>query len=161
MDPVPLPWHGPPELSKLISSAMVGDVYIFTEAGDVVTAVEPTGKLGTTWGKVKATEVFQNYPNPFNPETWIPYRLSESSDVQISIYSANGELIRDFNLGHQAHGEKKLYWDGKNRDGETGRQWYLFLSIPGRRYPECSENVVNEINIGMAVSNRKPLVRGI
>ena len=44
-----------------------GDVYIFTEADDVVTAVEPTGKLGTTWGKVKATEVFQNYPNPFNP----------------------------------------------------------------------------------------------
>ena len=106
-----------------------GDVYIFTEAGDVVTAVEPTGKLGTTWGKVKATEVFQNYPNPFNPETWIPYRLSESSDVQISIYSQTGELIRDFNLGHQAHGEKTLYWDGKNRDGETvasGIYFYQF-----------------------------------
>ena len=41
------------------------DVYIFTEADDVVTAVEPTGKLGTTWVKIKAAEVFQNYPNPF------------------------------------------------------------------------------------------------
>ena len=106
-----------------------GDVYIFTEAVDVVTAVEPTGKLGTTWGKVKAAEVFQNYPNPFNPETWIPYQLFESSDVQISIYSQNGALIRDFNLGHQPYGERVLYWDGKNQDGETvasGIYFYQF-----------------------------------
>ncbi len=105
------------------------DVYTFTEAGDVVTSVEATGKLSTTWGKVKAAEVFQNYPNPFNPETWIPYRLSEASDVHISIYSQTGELIRDFNLGHQAHGEKTLYWDGKNSDGETlasGIYFYQF-----------------------------------
>jgi len=106
-----------------------GDVYTFTEAGDVVTAVEPAGKLSTTWGKVKAAEVFQNYPNPFNPETWIPYRLFEANDVQISIYSQTGELIRDFNLGHQAHGKKTLYWDGKNNDGETvasGIYFYQF-----------------------------------
>ena len=106
-----------------------GDVYIFTEAGDVVTAVEPVGKLGTTWGKVKAAEVFQNYPNPFNPETWIPYQLFEATDVRISIYAQTGELVRDFNLGHQAHGEKVLYWDGKNNDGETvasGIYFYQF-----------------------------------
>ena len=106
-----------------------GDVYIFTEAGDVVTAVEPAGKRSTTWSKVKAAEVFQNYPNPFNPETWIPYQLFEASTVQISIYSQAGERIRDFNLGHQPHGEKVLYWDGKNNDGETvasGIYFYQF-----------------------------------
>ena len=106
-----------------------GDVYIFTEARDVVTAVEPTGKQTTTWGRIKVAEVFQNYPNPFNPETWIPYQLFESTDVRISIYSQTGELIRDFNLGHQAHGEKTLYWDGKNRDGEpvaSGIYFYQF-----------------------------------
>lgn len=106
-----------------------GDVYIFTEARDVATAVEPIGKQSTTWGKVKAAEIFQNYPNPFNPETWIPYQLFESTDVQISIYSQTGELIRAFNLGHQTHGEKTLYWDGKNSDGETvasGVYFYQF-----------------------------------
>ena len=106
-----------------------GDVYIFTEARDVVTAVEPTGKQTTTWGRIKVAEVFQNYPNPFNPETWIPYQLFESMDVRISIYSQTGELIRDFDLGHQAHGEKTLYWDGENRDGEpvaSGIYFYQF-----------------------------------
>ena len=106
-----------------------GDVYIFTEARDVAVAVEPIGKQSITWGKIKVAEVFQNYPNPFNPETWIPYQLFESTDVHISIYSQTGELIRDFNLGHQAHGEKTLYWDGKNRNGEpvaSGIYFYQF-----------------------------------
>ena len=104
-------------------------LFTFVEGGTVTVAVEPTGKQSTIWGKVKAAEVFQNYPNPFNPETWIPYRLFEPTDVQISIYSQNGELIRDFNLGHQPHGEKVLYWDGKNRVGETvasGIYFYQF-----------------------------------
>lgn len=104
-------------------------LFSFVEGGTVTVAVEPTGKQSTIWGKVKAAEVFQNYPNPFNPETWIPYRLFESTDVHISIYSQNGELIRDFNIGHQPHGETVLYWDGKNRVGETvasGIYFYQF-----------------------------------
>ena len=32
-----------------------------------------------------ATALHPNYPNPFNPETWIPYQLQKSADVQISI----------------------------------------------------------------------------
>ena len=96
-----------------------GDTYIFTEAAQVTVAVEPHEKQYTTWGKIKAAEVLQNYPNPFNPETWIPYRLFESSDVSISIYAQNGVLIREFNLGYQSRGERTLYWDGKNREGET------------------------------------------
>ncbi|RKU33710.1 hypothetical protein C6496_21625 [Candidatus Poribacteria bacterium] len=106
-----------------------GEVYTFIEAENVIVAVEPHGKQSTRWGKIKSAEVFQNYPNPFNPETWIPYRLSESADVSISIYAQNGVLIREFNLGHQSHGEKTLYWDGKNLHGETvasGIYFYQF-----------------------------------
>ena len=105
------------------------DLYIFTEAGDVVTSVEPHGKEHTTWGRVKTVEVFQNYPNPFNPETWIPYKLNQSSDVKISIYSSIGEQIRTFDLGLQTQGEKKFHWDGKNAKGESvasGIYFYQF-----------------------------------
>ena len=108
-----------------------GDAYIFTEAEEqkLVVAVEPNGKQSTMWGKIKTAKVFQNYPNPFNPETWIPYNLFESSDVKISIFASSGELVREFKLGQQARGDKKLYWDGKNADGETvasGIYFYQF-----------------------------------
>ena len=106
-------------------------VIIFTEgeARQLMVAVEPKGKQPITWGKVKIAEVFQNYPNPFNPETWIPYKLTESMGVNISIFSPSGELVRQFNLGKQTPGDKILYWDGKNKDGEgvaSGIYFYQF-----------------------------------
>ncbi len=106
-------------------------VIIFTEgeARQLMVPVEPKGKKSITWGKVKTAEVFQNYPNPFNPETWIPYKLTESMGVNISIFSPSGELVRQFNLGKQTPGDKILYWDGKNKDGEgvaSGIYFYQF-----------------------------------
>ncbi len=124
---ITLEW--PSGIVETYSFSSSHDLYIFTEAHDVVTSVEPHGKQFTSWGKIKTAEVFQNYPNPFNPETWIPYKLNESSDVQISIYSSIGELVRTFNLGHQTQGEQKLHWDGKNANGESvasGIYFYQF-----------------------------------
>ena len=45
-----------------------------------------------------------NYPNPFNPETWIPYHLETASEVSVSIYAADGKLVRTLDLGPQAAG---------------------------------------------------------
>ena len=68
--------------------------------------------------------LMQNYPNPFNPDTWIPYQLSEETEVTIEIYNVIGRLIRCLHLGNQIAGsylskEKAAYWDGKNEDGES------------------------------------------
>ena len=71
----------------------------------------------------KETMLLANYPNPFNPETWIPYHLSEPADVRISIYAADGQLVRILTLGHQGAGiyesrGRAAYWDGRNALGE-------------------------------------------
>ena len=84
----------------------------------------------------KETALLHNYPNPFNPETWIPYQLAEPADVSISIYTANGKLVRKLELGHQAAGiynskNHAAYWDGKNADGESvasGVYFYTFTA---------------------------------
>jgi hypothetical protein len=65
-----------------------------------------------------------NFPNPFNPETWIPFELSESAEVQISIYDVSGRLVRIIDLGHKPIGaytsrNTAAYWDGKNSIGEV------------------------------------------
>ena len=80
------------------------------------------------------TALLANYPNPFNPETWIPYQLAKSADVSITIYAANGTLIRTLNLGHQAvgvyqHRNRAAHWNGKNVLGEavaSGVYFYTF-----------------------------------
>ena len=82
----------------------------------------------------KETALLPNYPNPFNPETWIPYQLAKRADVSISIYSAEGKLVRTLKLGEQAAGvyvsqNRAAYWDGKNEASESvasGVYFYTF-----------------------------------
>ena len=82
----------------------------------------------------ETTALLPNYPNPFNPETWIPYQLAKPSDVSISIYAANGELVRQIDLGNQAAGiyqsrSGAVYWDGKNQIGESVSSGLYFYSL--------------------------------
>ncbi len=70
------------------------------------------------------TSLLPNYPNPFNPETWIPYQLAKSTDVALTIYSADGKVIRTLELGVKSAGiyqdrNRAAYWDGKNDIGES------------------------------------------
>ena len=50
------------------------------------------------------TALLPNFPNPFNPETWIPYQLSEVSDVSITIYDIRGSVVRQLDLGQKTAG---------------------------------------------------------
>ena len=78
--------------------------------------------MGTT-GVILETKLLPNYSNPFNPDTWIPYQLAQDAIVRITIYAANGALVRELNLGHQKAGDyssrsKAAFWDGRNDAGE-------------------------------------------
>ena len=80
------------------------------------------------------TRLLQNYPNPFNPETWIPYQLSQDSEVKIWIYDVGGQLVRSMEVGFQEAGiyssrEKAIYWDGKNQDGEPASSGVYFYIL--------------------------------
>ena len=75
-----------------------------------------------------------NYPNPFNPETWIPYQLAKPADVTLTIYSADGKVIRTLQLGsmpagrYQSH-SRAAYWDGKNDTGEPVASGIYFYTL--------------------------------
>ena len=82
----------------------------------------------------KETALLPNYPNPFNPETWIPYQLAEPSDVTVSIYAADGRLVRTLDLGHQPVGlyesrSRAAYWDGRNAFGEPVASGVYFYTL--------------------------------
>ena len=80
------------------------------------------------------TQLLANYPNPFNPETWIPYELATDTDVRITIYAANGVVVRTLQLGQQSAGyytdrERAAYWDGRNASGETVASGVYFYQL--------------------------------
>ena len=80
------------------------------------------------------TALLPNYPNPFNPETWIPYHLANSSEVQITIYDTRGTVVRRLDLGHQREGYytspgRAAYWDGRNAIGERVASGIYFYQL--------------------------------
>ena len=97
------------------------------------------GQLKTTIENLpKLSALLQNYPNPFNPETWIPYHLSEVGDVSISIYNANGQMVRQLHLGSKMPGyyvdkSRAAYWDGRNESGEAVSSGIYFYQMQAGR----------------------------
>ena len=82
----------------------------------------------------ETTALLPNYPNPFNPETWIPYHLANTSNVQIIIYDTKGRVVRTLALGHQTTGyytdrNRAAYWDGRNGLGESVASGVYFYQL--------------------------------
>ena len=82
----------------------------------------------------KETALLANYPNPFNPETWIPYQLANPAEVTVTIYAANGAVVRTLDLGHQRAGSyasrhRAAYWDGRNEIGEQVASGVYFYTL--------------------------------
>ena len=87
--------------------------------------------------KPEVTALLQNYPNPFNPETWIPYQLNQASEVSLSVYSSEGQLVREIDLGLKPAGnyqttERAIYWDGRNANGESVSSGVYFYRLQAR-----------------------------
>ena len=97
-----------------------------------------TDHLSVVWEDLSQvpseSALLPNYPNPFNPETWIPYHLAESAEVTLTIYSADGRLVRMLALGHQPAGiyenkSRAAYWDGRNAVGERVASGLYFYTL--------------------------------
>ncbi len=95
----------------------------------------------------KETALLANYPNPFNPETWIPYQLAESADVSISIYTADGAVVRNLALGHQLVGiyhdkTRAAYWNGKNKVGEAVPSGVYFYTLTAGKFKSTRKMLI-------------------
>ena len=98
-------------------------------------------------GKPNQNLLLQNYPNPFNPETWIPYQLSEDSQVSLSIYDTTGKLVRALELGFQSTGfynsrERAAYWDGRNALGERVASGIYFYQLTTPTFQQTRRLVI-------------------
>ena len=87
----------------------------------------------------KKTALLPNYPNPFNPETWIPYKLSEPTEVTITIYAVNGTKVRTLALGLMPAGiyqsrNRAAHWDGRNDVSEPVASDIYFYTLTADKF---------------------------
>ncbi|MFC1712146.1 NosD domain-containing protein [Candidatus Poribacteria bacterium] len=93
------------------------------------------------------TALLLAYPNPTNPDAWIPYRLSNDSQVTIRVYDMSGRMVCTLDLGHKTAGfytakSKAAYWDGKNEAGEQVSSGIYFYSIQAGDFTATKKMIV-------------------
>jgi hypothetical protein len=75
----------------------------------------------------------QNYPNPFNPNTVIVYYLPDvgyqPAEVELTIYSVLGRVVRTLVKARQHPGEHRAVWDGKDDQGKDVASGIYFYRL--------------------------------
>ena len=123
-------------LAEWVQLAKQLDTQDLTTKKGIIVLEALLAALTDTENLPKETALLANYPNPFNPETWIPYQLSKSSEVSISIHSLDGKVVRLLELGVLPAGvyhskSRAAYWNGCNGLGEavaSGIYFYTFTA---------------------------------
>jgi len=83
----------------------------------------------------KEFALFQNHPNPFNPETQIRFQLPAESQVLLSIYNLQGQLLRTLVNRKMPAGEWTESWNGKDefdKQVPSGIYWYRLHAKEGK-----------------------------
>ncbi|MDH3252997.1 MAG: hypothetical protein OEM41_09415, partial [Ignavibacteria bacterium] len=75
-----------------------------------------------------------NYPNPFRQETYFTFVLTGANvpeELRISVYTVTGRKIRELTIqgGALQVGFNKIYWDGRDDDGDEIANGYYFYKI--------------------------------
>lgn len=80
-----------------------------------------------------------NYPNPFKDDTYFTFELrgiNPPEEFRIKIFTIAGRLIRELNIPTSSLqiGFNKIYWDGRDEDGDelaNGLYFYKIISKQG------------------------------
>ncbi|HZW37710.1 MAG TPA: T9SS type A sorting domain-containing protein [Ignavibacteriaceae bacterium] len=65
-----------------------------------------------------------NYPNPFNPSTTIDFNISERSNVNLTIYNLQGEVVDVLLNKEMQPGKHKVEWNTANKNLASGIYFY-------------------------------------
>jgi len=96
-----------------------------------VIQIETTGVESTPEERQMPKEVWlwQNYPNPFNPETRIEFFIPKAGVVDMKIYNALGQVVRNLVNKHKPVDKYSVRWDGRNGTGERVASGMYFYQL--------------------------------
>jgi len=90
---------------------------------------EPLTSIQGKGDNPQVFELYPNYPNPFNPSTFISYKLSTVSDVQLTIYNPSGQRIVTLVNERQTAGIHRIQWDGRDSNDKPASSGVYFYRL--------------------------------
>ena len=77
------------------------------------------------------------------------YQLSKPAEVTVTIYAANGAVVRMLELGHQRAGSydsrsRAAYWDGRNAAGESVASGVYFYTLSAGDFKATRKMVIRK-----------------
>ncbi|MDI3503290.1 MAG: hypothetical protein PWP64_226 [Candidatus Cloacimonadota bacterium] len=91
---------------------------------------------------VLTTELKSNYPNPFNPTTTIRYSVQETSPVNIKIYNAKGQLVKQLVKETKAAGEYSVIWNGTDLNNQAVSTGIYFYKMNAGKYSSTRKMIM-------------------
>jgi FlgD Ig-like domain len=92
--------------------------------------------------KAIAVSLAQNQPNPFNPATTIRFVLPARENVTLTIYDANGHLVRTLVNEVQSHGAHEVTWDGRDANNVVMGSGVYFYRLRAGKVTESKKMVL-------------------
>ncbi len=83
--------------------------------------------------------LLQNYPNPFNPQTQITFKLMQNSNVELTVYNLQGQVVRNLMNQSLASGEHKVVWDGRDAAGKVVPTGTYIYKLKANGYEETKQ----------------------
>jgi hypothetical protein len=84
----------------------------------------------------------QNVPNPFNPNTIIAFTLPAIQEATLTIYDAQGKLVRNLYNGVRRSGPHSIVWDGKDDKGAPVGSGIYFYRLQTGHISESKKMVL-------------------
>jgi hypothetical protein len=96
-----------------------------------ITFSQVTGmtEMGPSAAVARSLLLLQNYPNPFNPSTSICYELPHSGDVEVTVYSLQGQIIANVEKAFREAGSHEARWDGRDHGGKSVASGVYFYQV--------------------------------
>lgn len=78
---------------------------------------------------IKQEIIVQIYPNPFTEQLNFNFMLEKTSNIQLSIFNTQGQVIKTIRHNMLPAGKQTLYWDGKNETGISVNKGIYYYRI--------------------------------
>lgn len=143
-----LEFYSGKELESIIECGYSGDeVRVLTLiSGEAIDVNGRIMRIGDMTGSVEVPvyhdRLGNNYPNPFNPSTVIEYSLANDLDVELSVYSVNGQRVRTLVNAHQKKGTYSVVWDGRNNVGLQVASGVYFYRIKAGKFVDSKKMIL-------------------